>query len=59
MHKNEILPFAPTWMDLEGMMLKWNKLDRKRQILRDVTYMWIWKIQQTSEYHKKEADSQV
>ena len=27
--KNEILPFATTWMDLEGIML--NKSDRERQ----------------------------
>ena len=32
---------------------------RERQILYDFTYMWILKkIQQTSEYTKKEADSQ-
>ena len=29
--KNKILPFAATWMDLEGT---------ERQILYDITYMW-------------------
>jgi len=33
------LPFAAPWMNLEGVMLKWNKLDRERQILYDITYM--------------------
>ena len=37
--KNEILPFAATWMDLEGIMLS-EKSDRERQILYDITYMW-------------------
>ena len=39
--KNEILPFAE-WMDLEGIISpsKWNKSDRERQILDDITYMW-------------------
>ena len=35
--KNEILPFAATWMDLE--IIKWSKSDRERQIY-DTTYMW-------------------
>ena len=34
--KNEILPFAATWMDLEGIMLS-EMSDRKRQILYDIT----------------------
>ena len=38
--KNEILPFLVTWMDLESIMLKWNKLDREKQILYKITYMW-------------------
>ena len=35
--KKEILPFAATWMDVEGIILK---EIRERQILYDVTYMW-------------------
>ena len=48
--------------DIDGLVghyTKWNKSGRERQILYDFTYMWILKkIQQTSEYTKKEADSQ-
>ena len=36
--KNEIMPFAATWVDLEITIL--SKLDRERQILYDITYMW-------------------
>ena len=35
--KNEILPFATTWMDLEGIVL--SEISQ-RQILYDITYMW-------------------
>ena len=34
--KIKILPFAATWMDSEGM--KWNKPDRERQRLYDITF---------------------
>ena len=37
--KNEILPFATSWMDLEGIMLN-EMSDRERQTLYDITYMW-------------------
>ena len=43
--KNEILPYATTWMDLEGIMLSEKKLDRERQILYNFTYMWNLKKQ--------------
>ena len=36
--KDEIMPFAATWMDLEIIIL--SKSDRERQISYDVTYMW-------------------
>ena len=36
--KNEILPFAATWIDLEIIIP--SKSDRERQILYDITYMW-------------------
>ena len=37
--KNEILPFATTWMDMEGIMLSENKSDRERQVQYDFTFM--------------------
>ena len=55
--KNEILLFVAIWMDLEGSMLS-EMSDRERRILYAFTYMWNL-IQQTSEYSKKEADSQI
>ena len=35
--KDEILPSVATWMDLEGIMLKWNKQNIERQILHAIT----------------------
>ena len=37
--KNEILPFAATWVGLEGIMLS-EMSQKERQILYDLTYMW-------------------
>ena len=54
--KNEILPFATTWINLESVILS-KMSERERQILYDITY--ILKIQQTSEYNKNETDSQI
>ena len=36
--KNEIMPFAATWMDTEIIIL--SKSERERQIPYDITYMW-------------------
>ena len=36
--KNEILPFATTWMELEGIMLE-RAFVRERQISYDFTHM--------------------
>ena len=38
--KNEILPFAATWMDLEGIMLSEISQTEKDKIPYDITYMW-------------------
>ena len=43
---------------LGGYYAKWNKSDRKRQLLYDITYMWNLK-NQTREYNKNKADSQI
>ena len=39
MKKNEIMPFAATWMDLEIIRLR-SKSERERQIPYDITYVW-------------------
>ena len=45
---------------LEGIhYTKWNKSDREGYKLYDIIYMWNLKIQQTSEYNKKEADRYI
>ena len=36
--KNKILPFAATWMVLEGIIL--SEISQRKQILYDITYMW-------------------
>ena len=54
--KNKMLPFAAIWMDLENT--KWNKSDRERQILYDITYTQNLR-NITSDYNKKEADTQI
>ena len=36
--KNEILPFATTWMDLQGIML--SEISQTREVAYDFTYMW-------------------
>ena len=38
MEKNEIMPIASTWIDLEIIILSEVKLDRERPY--DITYMW-------------------
>ena len=37
--KNDILPFAATWIGLEGIMLS-EMSDRENTILYDITCMW-------------------
>ena len=35
--KKEILPFVTTWMKLEAWDAKWDKSDKERQTLYDLT----------------------
>jgi len=53
--KNDILSYSTTWIDLESITL--NEI-RERQMLHGITYKWILKNKQTSEYNKKETDTQ-
>ena len=56
--KNEILPFAATWMDLE--IIKWSKSDRERQISYDIAYLWNLKQKGTNKLiYKTEVESQM
>ena len=52
--KNNIMPFAATWMELETLILSEVKSERERQIPYDITYIWNL-IQGTNEpFHRKE-----
>ena len=50
------MPFAATWMDLEGNIL--GEIGQRMTNTYDIVYMWNL-TQQRSEYHKGEADSQI
>ena len=41
--KNEIIPFAATWIDLAIIILSEVKSGRERQIPHDIVYMWTLK----------------
>ena len=59
-HKeNEILPFAATWIDLEGIMLSEISQTEKDKYCMISLTCGIKKIKQTSEHNKKETDSQI
>ena len=57
--KNEILPFATTWMDLEGIMLSEIRQAKEGQTLYVVTYMWNLKYDKNKPIYKTETDSQA
>ena len=53
--KNEILPFATTWMNLKGIMLS----EISQQKTNSIYIPLICGIYTTSKYKKKTADSQI
>ena len=55
--KNEIMPFAATWMDLEIIIL--SNSDRERQIPYDITYTWNLQYDTNELIYKTETDSQT
>ena len=58
MKRNEIMPFAATWMDLEFIILSSLQQVRERQMLY-ITYLWNI-INDTSEViFRTEVDSQT
>ena len=56
--KNEILPSAAAWVDLENITPS-AVSQRKTDIIYDVTYMWNPKINTNESIYKTETDSQA
>ena len=57
--KNEIMPFAATWMDLESIMLSEVKSHREKQIPHDRTYMCNLKTKQTQQNKSYRHSEQI
>ena len=57
--KNEIMPFAVTWIELDIIMLSELKSDRERQIPYDITYMWNQKYDTNELIYGTETASQT
>ena len=57
--KNEILPFATMWMDLDGIMLSEISQAEKDKYSMLSLICGIRKIKQMSEYNKTETDSWI
>ena len=57
--KNEILPFATTWMDLEIVILRKVSSGRERQISYDIDDMWNLKSGTNELLYKTEIESQI
>ena len=51
--KNEIMPFAATWMDLESVILGEVKSDREQKTLYDIPYVWDLRRNDTNELTKQ------
>ena len=55
--KNEIMPHAATWMDLETIIL--SKVTQRKTKSYDITYMWNLKYDTNELIYKTEIDSQT
>ena len=54
--KNEIMPFATTWMQLEIIILN-EMSERERQIPYDITYRWNLKYDTNEPIYETETES--
>ena len=53
------MPFAPTWMDLESVILS-KMSDREEEVSYNIPYIWNLKRNDTHEFiHNTEKDSQT
>ena len=57
--RDEIMPFAATWMDLEIIILSEVIQKEKDKMPNDVTYMWNIKYDTCEDIHKIETDLQT
>ena len=58
--KNEIIPFAATWMNVDrDDHTKWSKSDRERQMSYDITFMCNLKNDTNELIYKTEIDSRT
>ena len=55
--KNEILPFATTWVDFENITLSENNSDRKSQEPYDLTHVWDIKLKATNKQTRQQTDT--
>ena len=51
--KNEIMPFAATWMNSRDCHTEWSKSDREREISYDIAYNWNLKRNDINELTKQ------
>ena len=51
--KNDIMPFAATWMELETLILR--KSEREKQIPYDITYIWNLIYGTNEPFYRKET----
>ena len=57
--KNEIMPFAATWLNLEITILNEVSQIGERQILYDITYIWNLKYNTNEHTYETETHSQT